>query len=367
MISRSTRLPIAMRKWLDEAVTATAAAAALAAIVVQIVWFLRAEAGPPLTLGACAGLSLLAFTAPKAQLSDVATMSGLTGLALSAPSAIMLLVPAPVQDGVERLAGVDAVSTSVAVSAEAFEAADVAVVAVVTEPRHALIAASLASSHGSPLLLTGQHQLPSHVVTEIIRLGADRVVIVAGAANHSLEQQLTRHGVATDWITGSAVEVAATVARARPISTWLVTDVFDASGRVRPGVAEAIMRGIPLLLAEGGRVPLVSAGALLDARPERLVLDVADHAEVHGVLGEVLGSMRASRGFGATTVDRSGRWVAAAGSPLDVAVSAAAAAATGGDVVLARPSQRPILPGTGTVVVVGGTAAVPAGFAGDEG
>lgn len=131
------------------------------------------------------------------------------------------------------------------------------------------------------------------------------------------------------------------------------------------------MRGVPLLLSEGGRVPLVSAGALLEARPERLVLDVADQAEIRGVLGEVLGSMRASRGFGANTVDRTGRWVAAAGSPLDVAVSAAAAAATDGDVVLVRPSQRPsqrpILPGTGTVVIVGGTAAVPAGFAGDEG
>ena len=313
-----------MREWLDEAVTATAAAAALAAIVVQIAWFLRAEAGAPATIGACAGLSLLAFTAPKAQLSDVATTSGFTGLALSVPSAIMLLIPAPVQDSVERLAGVDAVSTAVAVSAEAFEQADVAVVALATEPRHALIAASLASSRGAPLLLTGQHRLPSHVVTEITRLGAHRVVVVAGAAKQVLERQLTPLGVATDQITGTAVEVAATIARARPVSPWLVTDVFDASGRVRPSVAEAIMRGAPLLLSEGGRVPLVSAGALLEARPERLVLDVADQAEIRRVLGEVLGS-RASRGFGATTVDRTGRWVAAARSPLDVAVSATSA------------------------------------------
>lgn len=367
MISRSERLPIAVRGWLDEAVTATAAAAALAAIVVQVAWLLRAEAGAPATIGACAGLSLLACIAPRAQLSDVATMSGLTGLALIVPSAIMVLAPAPGQDGVERVAGVDAISTSVAVSAEAFEHADLAVIAVATEPRHALIAASLAASRDAPLLLTDSHGLPPRVVTEIIRLGADRVVFVAGAANQTPERQLIPLGVVTDRITGTAVEVAATVARARPVSPWLVTDVVDANGRVRPSVAEAILRGAPLLLSEGGRLPLVSAGALLEARPERLVLDVADRAEIRGVLGEVLGSMRASRGFGATTVDRTGRWVAAAGSPLDVAVGAAAAAATDGDVILVRPSQRPILRGTGSVVVVGGTAAVPAGFAGDEG
>jgi secreted trypsin-like serine protease len=81
---------------------------------------------------------------------------------------------------VERVSGANRYATSVAVSVEAFDAADTVFLATGSAFPDALSAAPAAATLGAPILLTTPTCAPPQVISEVNRLGADRVVTLGG-------------------------------------------------------------------------------------------------------------------------------------------------------------------------------------------
>lgn len=81
---------------------------------------------------------------------------------------------------VRRVSGADRYATSVAVSEDAFPAADTVFLATGTTFPDALSAAPAATSLGAPILLTTPACAPAEVISEVARLGAGRVITLGG-------------------------------------------------------------------------------------------------------------------------------------------------------------------------------------------
>jgi putative cell wall-binding protein len=96
-------------------------------------------------------------------------------------------VPAPAADEVRRVAGEDAVATGVALSADAFESAETAVIARADVFADALAASALAAEVDGPVLLTEQDRLDEAVGDELERLGVREVYLLGGEAALSAE------------------------------------------------------------------------------------------------------------------------------------------------------------------------------------
>lgn len=85
-----------------------------------------------------------------------------------------------VSDVVERLAGNEAEDTSAAISAEAFESADWAILATNQDFADAMSATGLAGVLNAPILLTDPNELSECVLEELQRLGVKNVYIIGG-------------------------------------------------------------------------------------------------------------------------------------------------------------------------------------------
>jgi putative cell wall-binding protein len=81
---------------------------------------------------------------------------------------------------VRRVSGANRYATSVAVSVDAFTAADTVFLTTGTAFPDALSAAPAATLLGAPILLTTLTCAPADVVSEVARLGADRVITLGG-------------------------------------------------------------------------------------------------------------------------------------------------------------------------------------------
>ncbi len=116
-------------------------------------------------------------------------------------------VATPVWVGTTRSAGADRYSTAISLSEGAFAAGSVttAVVATGQDFPDALSAAGLAGVYHAPVLLTKTASLPTGLVSELDRLGAQNVVIVGGepAVSPSVAGSLVNAGLSVSRVSGS--------------------------------------------------------------------------------------------------------------------------------------------------------------------
>ena len=182
----------------------------------------------------------------------------------------LVAVPTASAATVERLAGTDRYSTAAAVSAHAFDSAEVVYVASGESYADALAAAPVAASASAPVLLTARDSLPAATRTELTRLGPSRIVVVGGS------------GAVSDAVVESLRSIAGSVTRVagadRYTTATLLTADFEPGGVVYVASGESFADalaggalagrvGAPLLLVPKAFLPSSVAAELhrLDA------------------------------------------------------------------------------------------------------
>ncbi|MGA9275749.1 cell wall-binding repeat-containing protein, partial [Ilumatobacter sp.] len=121
---------------------------------------------------------------PEASRAQISRLGNPDVIVLGGPAAVGDAVFAELEQltsgSVRRVSGTNRYETSVAVSADAFGAADTVFLSTGTNFPDALSAAPAATSFGGPILLTRPACVPAAVISEIARVGADRIVVLGG-------------------------------------------------------------------------------------------------------------------------------------------------------------------------------------------
>ncbi len=284
--------------------------------------------------------------------------------AQSAPPAITLPAPpappapAPPRSAasVLRLSGADRVATAVAISRQVAAAAVTVVVVGQDEYADALSGAPLAAALGAPMLLTARDGLSAVTADEVVRLGAQRAVLLGGEAalSEAVAGELTALGLEVERIAGAsrfatAAAVAAHLppadevfvaegAHADPLRGW--PDALSAAA-----LAAALQR--PLLLTAGDELPVESleaipAGADVtivggeDAVGPAVASALQDVGEVRRLAGATRydTSAAVAEEWLARGNDLSGIWLATGRAFPDALVAAAAAGQSAGLLLL---------------------------------
>lgn len=176
---------------------------------------------------------------------------------------------------VGRIAAADRIGTAVALSAEAFDAADVALLARADDFPDALAASGLAAELDAPVLLTSTGGLDARVREELERLGAGEAVLLGGEAalSEQVEEDLDQTGVDHRRVGGrERFETAALVAdEVVRIGGAVDRAVVALGARADDGDAwpDAIAAGslaaaarAPVLLTRSDELPEVTGAAL---------------------------------------------------------------------------------------------------------
>jgi putative cell wall-binding protein len=262
---------------------------------------------------------------------------------------------------VRRVAGPDRIRTAVAVSQEAFPEPGMAAAVVIARAddyADALAGGPLAASVGGPVLLTSGRSLPGAVAEEVRRLGVNRALILGGTAavSERVADDLREVGAVPQRIPG-----ADRYDTARLIAARLGTDrVYLALGEhVDPGRAWAdavAVSGLaavqrrPILLTEPDRLPAPTRQALGELAVRDVVIVGGVEAISRRVAAGLAGEQRAVERVGGRTryetslalarrtaeagADPATTWLVTGRSYADGIVTAPAAAATGGVMVL---------------------------------
>ncbi|MBO3664991.1 cell wall-binding repeat-containing protein [Microbacterium stercoris] len=190
----------------------------------------------------------------------------LVGISVAALLVLGVGIPAraALPGEVDRLAGADRYSTSVAISQQYSAGVPVVYIAAGTAFPDGLSAAPAAAAQGGPLLLTAPNQLPAVVRDELLRLQPQKIVVVGGTGAVSagvyaqlagIQPEIRRDAGADRYATSRIVNE-----RAFPNGASVV---YIASGRDFPdalssSAAAGSMGGAVLLL--DGRKPQVDGG-----------------------------------------------------------------------------------------------------------
>jgi putative cell wall-binding protein len=295
-----------------------------------------------------------------------------------------------------RASGMDRVSTAAAVSRHLWCRSETVLVASADRFPDALSGTPLAADRDAPLLLVGRHRLPVTVAHEIVRLRARRVVVLGGTG--AVSEQVARQlrglptGPAVQRIAGvnrfaTAANVAAGLAGPAP-TVALASSRSFADAVAAGGLSEG-KRAVPVLLTEPHGLPPETRDALLELRPETLLVVggataiservVAELADVTGDVRRVDGRDRYATAGAAALLAGSAMptapagLVVATGAAFPDALAAAAGANRIGGLVALTPPHR-LTQDIGAIVgsyrsslgsnlVVGGHAAVQPGTA----
>jgi putative cell wall-binding protein len=266
---------------------------------------------------------------------------------------------------VARIAGADRIATAVAVSASGWDAAGTVVLATAGAFADALAAGALVADLDAPLLLTPSDRLPDVVATEVVRLGADRAVLLGGPAAiaESVAEQLRGLGLDVDRIAGpDRFATAAAVADAAGLAGEVVIALgsHPEPDRAWPdalsaGAFAAVPEAPPLLLVGPSEVPAATRESLAGRAMEQAHViggQAAISADVAAELGTMVG--RVSRLAGpsryatsaAVATEVLGRLAAqvplyaASGANFPDGLATAALAARGGGVLVLVPPAR---------------------------
>ena len=307
-----------------------------------------------------------------------------------------VLVGVPARAGesrvsVERVEGNGRLATAAAVSAHAWDAAEVVLVARADEPADALSAAPLAGALSAPVLLTHRDRLADETAEEIARLGARRAVLLGGeeALAAEVAHDLEALGLQVERIAGpdrfaTAAAVAARLPggqvllvrgiAADPAQAWpdAVAAAAFAAQTHRPVLltaTDALPAATRDALAGRSHVTVIGGGAAVsDALVEGLR---ADGLAVERLAGDTRFStsaavVEAARAAGA---DTRATWVATGRNFADALTAGPAAAAAGGTLLLIDGSRlnaeelgldlvAVLLRPTTELTVIGGAAGV---------
>ncbi|QBI20742.1 hypothetical protein ER308_15010 [Egibacter rhizosphaerae] len=259
--------------------------------------------------------------------------------------------------GTERIAGGDRVETAAEVALEAHpDGSDTAVVATGAEPADSLAAGPLAAAADAPLLLTRGDELPAATSEALEALGVTQVLVVGGpdAVAGSVEAALGGGGVTVDRIAGqdrfdTAARVAEEVTARGGATGRALLAASDPAAPERgwpDALAAASYAGIdatPILLTRADDVPDATREAA-DGRTVEVVggptvvsddatagLDVARRLAGADRWGTTVAVLDAAIAVGA---DPDQAWIATGRDWPDGLTAGAAAAATGGVLVL---------------------------------
>lgn len=288
--------------------------------------------------------------------------------------------------GTERLAGVNAFETAAAISADTFaEGAGTVFLATREAFADVLGAGPAAASSGAPILLTSRDTLPEATGAELVRLGAERVVIVGGTAavSSAVQEQVAALVATVDRVAGldryetAAALSAATFAPEAPVA-YVATGERFPDGLVA-GAAAAADGGGPVLLTRGVSLPEATRAELERLAPQRIVLVGGTAAVSDAVQAELeqltTGGVTRLAGVDryetaaqvATGVFDSGTpaFVATGAAPWDALAGVPAAAAAGGALLLVAPTGVPAAVADAltevappAISVLGGTAVI---------
>ncbi len=202
-------------------------------------------------------------------------------------------------DATTRVLGASRYETAARVSQSAFSSADIVFVGTGEKYPDALTGGSAAVLFDAPMLLTAPTSLPASTVTEIQRLGPDRIVLLGGTAavSSAVESQLA--ALAPNGVTriGGADRYETAALISSTYYTPAVETVYVATGMNFPdalaGVPGANRVGAPILLVRTGSVPDATAAEIDRLAPAEIVIlggpvavaenvaqELADHAPV---------------------------------------------------------------------------------------
>lgn len=180
-------------------------------------------------------------------------------------------------DGVSRLQGPSRYATAAAVSAAAFDTADVVLLATGTAFPDALAGAAVAHQLGAPVLLTDPTTLPAETATELERLSPAMILVLGGgqAVSDAVADaaKAAAGGADAQRLSGrdryaTAAAVAARVPASSTVLLATGTDFPDALA----GANLAASLGAPMLLTAPDVLPAATAEVLAERRPDRVVV-----------------------------------------------------------------------------------------------
>lgn len=228
----------------------------------------------------------------------------LAGAALVAGTAAPPAARADEETGslVERVAGPERVTTSVAVSRAYFDSAPAALVASSADFPDALAAAPLAADLGAPLLLTATDHLPEPVADELARLGVERVTLLGGpdAIDGDVAAELADAGHRVARLAGddrfdTARLAADAVGPSDSVEVVLALGAHPEPGRawadaVSSGTLAAGADRLPVLLTAHDTLPTATRQALEDLAPDEVVV-VGGEAAIDASVVDELAAM----------------------------------------------------------------------------
>ncbi|MFU8803010.1 MAG: cell wall-binding repeat-containing protein [Bradymonadaceae bacterium] len=181
---------------------------------------------------------------------------------------------------VDRLSGANRFATSAAVSRDHFPNGAPAAVLVMGNKvsSDAIVAGPLANHLGGPVLLTGQHTLPSAVATELRRLNPAKVVIVGGplAVSADVVRTVQALGLRTERVSGySRYNTAAAVARTMGAPDREALIVAGENAHLIDGVVASSLAAnlnMPILLVNGNTIDADTRKALTDLGIQRTIV-----------------------------------------------------------------------------------------------
>lgn len=171
-----------------------------------------------------------------------------------------------------RLAGLDAMETSVKISQEGWPAgASTAILATVVNFPDALAAAPLAHQYDAPVLLTESKELTPSVEQEISRLKPSKIIIVGGTAVVSQEiEDFLKQTYEVTRLSGydqyeTAAEIAANLQTVNPEISGKAVIAYGGNFPDALAISSlAAYQGIPILLTERAQLPAATKTALQD-------------------------------------------------------------------------------------------------------
>lgn len=166
---------------------------------------------------------------------------------------------------IERFYGSTRIETAIEISKAGWDKADTVILARSDDFPDAMAGSPLAFSKDAPILLTLPDRLPSEVLEEMSRLGAEDVIILGGtrAISSSIETDLKKMDINTERIGGAnRFETAKLIADKLPhYDKAIITygNNFPDALAIGPYAAQ---KGYPILLTETNSIPKDTAEAL---------------------------------------------------------------------------------------------------------
>ncbi|MEE8603238.1 cell wall-binding repeat-containing protein [Euzebya tangerina] len=199
----------------------------------------------------------------------------LASLLQAAPAQAQEDVDAKPLELVSRVGNADPIVTAVEASKIAFSGgADAVLVASVEDFADALSAAGLAETDNAPLLFSNRDRMPQQTLDEIVRLGAERVILLGGsnAISDEAGQAIRNAGVADVSRAEGANRFATAAAVARTLNSRKSEDLhayLALGSNPEPTRAWADAVGVSSLAGFTGRATLLTA-------PDRLPVETAE-------------------------------------------------------------------------------------------